>query len=168
MSTDVSTTTSSITITPVTNSSNNKSNNNMDTHQIISMSAELQREAGEYLASLRIRERPNNGVRLLIDDTPTLLKAEDILSKVVNVEMNNNQEMNVDDSESEDEIWQGIASHLLTSDEDIVTLDLVSNDDDLMPADLMTCEATVDTLVKLDPNRFLWIFIIYIEQKNLI
>ena len=66
---------------------------------------------------------------------------------------NNNQAMNVDESESEDEIWQGIASHLLTSDDDIVTLDLVSNDDDLMPADLMTCEATVDTLVKLDPNR---------------
>ena len=63
--------------------------------------------------------------------------------------------MNVDESESEDEIWQGIASHLLTSDDDIVTLDLVSNDDDdLMPADLMTCEATVDTLVKLDPNRY--------------
>jgi len=36
---------------------------------IISMSLELQREAGEYLASLRIRERPNNGVRLLIDTT---------------------------------------------------------------------------------------------------
>ena len=115
------------------------------------MSAELQREAGEYLASLRIRERPNNGVRLLIDDTPTFQKSDEISSKV---EMNNNnQAMNVDESESEDEIWQGIASHLLTSDDDIVTLDLVSNDDDLMPADLMTCEATVDTLVKLDPNR---------------
>ncbi len=34
-----------------------------------------------------------------------------------------------------------------------LTTDLVANDDDLMPADLMTCEATVDTLVKLDPNR---------------
>ena len=33
---------------------------------IISMSPELQREAGEYLASLRIKERPNNGVRLLV------------------------------------------------------------------------------------------------------
>jgi hypothetical protein len=56
------------------------------------------------------------------------------------------------ESEADDEIWEGIASHLLTSD-DIVPLDLVTgdgdDDDDLMPADLMT----VDTLVKLDPNR---------------
>lgn len=53
----------------------------------------------------------------------------------------------------DDEIWEGLASHLLTSD-DIVTLDLVSGDDDLMPPDLMTCEATVESFVKLDPNRF--------------
>ena len=33
---------------------------------LFSMSPELQREAGEYLASLRIKERPNNGVRLLV------------------------------------------------------------------------------------------------------
>ena len=53
----------------------------------------------------------------------------------------------------DDEIWEGLASHLLTSD-DIVTLDLVTGDDDLMPPDLMTCEATVESFVKLDPNRF--------------
>ena len=119
---------------------------------IISMSLELQREAGEYLASLRIRERPNNGVRLLIDTTSSttttravmkMEQVEEVSTKLENnndVEMNNNMstEMNVDqrydvttlvdercsvesDSEGDDEIWEGIASHLLTSD-DIVPL----------------------------------------------
>jgi len=39
---------------------------NVDQAGIISMSPELQKEAGDYLASLRIKERPNNGVRLLV------------------------------------------------------------------------------------------------------
>ena len=88
----------------------------------------------------------NSGVNnICVDATPTSAAA-----------LPNVAEMSVtkrDLDNDDDEIWEGLASHLLTSD-DIVTLDLVTGDDDLMPPDLMTCEATVESFVKLDPNRF--------------
>ena len=91
----------------------------------------------------------NNG--LSIDEpTSTTATLSTSLSSVAELNVSKRDLENDDD----DEIWEGLASHLLTSD-DIVTLDLVSgDDDDLMPPDLMTCEATVESLVRLDPNRF--------------
>jgi hypothetical protein len=54
-------------MSPATTTTTTTTTINVDQAGIISMSPELQKEAGDYLASLRIKERPNNGVRLLVN-----------------------------------------------------------------------------------------------------